>query len=164
MNCPSCGAPLRIADANTSLRCDYCNSVVTVQADEMGVQFVDEVQELTCPNCTLPLWNALLATLSIDSCKKCHGLLVPAGSFEALVDRMRVENLGSEIPALGDAPDLERRVTCPRCSQRMETHFYYGGGHALMSTCERCDLHWLESGVLMQIVRAPHEEEEAPSF
>lgn len=164
MNCPSCGAPLRISDANTSLRCDYCHSVVTVQADETGVQFVDEAQELICPNCTVPVWNALLAGVRLDACKRCHGLLVPTGSFEALIERMRAENLGSEIPALGDAADLDRRVSCPKCRQRMETHFYYGGGHAVMSTCERCDLHWLESGVLMQIVRAPHEGEEASSF
>ena len=41
----------------------------------------------------------------------------------------------------------------------METHFYFGGGHAVMSSCERCELHWLDGGVLMQIVRAPHDSE-----
>lgn len=164
MNCPSCGAPLRIAEGNKSLRCDYCHSVVTVQADETGVQFVDEVQELACPNCTIPLWDAMLAGVRIDACKQCHGLLVPIGSFEVLIERMRAENLGSEVPPPGDAPDLQRRVSCPKCHQRMETHFYYGGGHAVMSSCEQCALHWLESGILMQIVRAPHEEEERPSF
>lgn len=159
MNCPSCGAPLRIAAGNKNLRCDYCNSVVTVQADETGVQFVDEVQDLICPNCTVPLWDAMLAGVKVDACKQCHGLLVSMGSFEALIERMRAENLGSEIPSAADAADLERRVNCPKCHQRMETHFYYGGGHAVMSSCERCELHWLESGVLMQIVRAPHEEQ-----
>jgi hypothetical protein len=33
-----------------------------------------------------------------------------------------------------------------------------------MSTCEQCELHWMDGGMLMQIVRAPHEEEAAPSF
>jgi len=163
MNCPSCGAPLRIAETNKNLRCDYCHSVVTLQADETGVQFVDEVQELTCPNCNVPLWDAMLAGVKIDACKQCHGLLVPMGSFEALVERMRAENPRSEIPSVGDAADLQR-VTCPKCHRQMETHFYYGGGHAVMSSCERCEQHWLESAVLMQIVRAPHEEERAPSF
>lgn len=159
MNCPSCGAPLRVAGGNTSLRCDYCHTVVAVQADETGVQFVDEAPELTCPNSAVPLWNALLAGVQIDACKQCHGLLVPMGSFEALIDRMRAENLGSEIPPPADAADLDRRLNCPRCHQRMETHYYFGGGHAVMSSCERCELHWLDSGMLMQVVRAPHESE-----
>lgn len=165
MNCPSCGAPLRIAEGNAWLRCDYCHSAITVKSDETGVQFVDEVQELTCPNCTVALWEAMLAGVKLDACKKCHGLLVPMGSFEALIERMRAENLGSEVPSLtGDAADLGQSVNCPKCHQRMDTHFYYGGGHAVMSTCERCELHWLQSGFLMQIVRTPHVEEEAPSF
>jgi hypothetical protein len=46
----------------------------------------------------------------------------------------------------------------------MDTHFYFGGGHAVMSTCEPCELHWMDGGMLMQIVRAPHEEEAASSF
>jgi LSD1 subclass zinc finger protein len=164
MNCPSCGAPMRMASGNSSMRCDYCHTVVAVQGDESGVQFVDEAQALTCPNCAVALWDAMLAGVKIDACKRCHGLLVPMGSFEALVERMRAEQLGSEIPTADDAADLDRRVNCPRCKQKMDTHYYFGGGHAVMSTCEKCELHWLDGGVVMKIVRAPHEEETAPSF
>jgi LSD1 subclass zinc finger protein len=155
MNCPSCGAPLRMAAGNTNMRCDYCHALVAVAGDETGVQFVDEAQLLTCPNCTVALWDAMLAGVKISACKECHGLLVPMGSFEALIERMRTEQMGSEIAPAANAADLDRRVSCPQCHQTMDTHYYFGGGHAVMSSCERCEMHWLDGGVAMQIVRAP---------
>lgn len=162
MNCPSCGAPLRIADDNSTLRCDYCHSVIMAQADETGVAFVDEAAELTCPNCADSLWSAMLAHLRLHACKQCHGLLAPMGEFEALIEGMRAEHPDTQIPAQPETDDLQRKVACPKCHQRMETHFYYGGGHAVMSSCERCELHWIEGGMLMQIVRAPHETPDTP--
>ncbi|MGO8759398.1 MAG: zf-TFIIB domain-containing protein [Terracidiphilus sp.] len=164
MNCPSCGAPLRMADNNASLRCDYCKSVTIAQADETGVEFVDEAAELACPNCATPLWSAMLAGSRLYACKQCHGLLVEMGTFEALIERMRAEHPETKIPMAPDAADLERKVECPKCHKRMDTHYYFGGGHAVMSSCERCELHWLDGGMLMQVVRAPHEGEEATGF
>jgi LSD1 subclass zinc finger protein len=155
MNCPSCGAPLKLAPGNTSLRCDYCKIVVAIAADDTGVQFLDEAPELTCATCQSALWKSVLAAIELDACKKCHGLLVPMGAFEALVEKMRALHTEREIPGLVDEKELDRRVICPKCRQRMDTHFYFGGGHAVMSTCERCELHWLDGGMLMRIVRAP---------
>jgi Zn-finger nucleic acid-binding protein len=33
-----------------------------------------------------------------------------------------------------------------------------GGGGAIIATCENCELNWLDGGMLMRIVRTPHEE------
>jgi LSD1 subclass zinc finger protein len=160
MNCPSCGAPLRLAPGNTSLRCDYCKIVVAVAADDTGVQFLDEAPELVCPACAAALWKSVLATVELDACKQCHGLLAPMGWFEPLVEKMRALHAEREFPAAADDAALDRKVLCPRCRQRMDTHYYFGGGHAVMSTCERCELHWLDGGMLMRIVRTPHINEE----
>ena len=159
MNCPSCGAPMRLTSGNVSLRCDFCKNLVMVRADDTGVQFLDEVLELTCPACSVPLWNAVLATMKIEACKQCHGLLVAMGEFEALIERMRVEHPEIVIPSPADPAELQQKTACPRCHQRMDTHYYFGGGHAVMSTCERCELHWMNGGVLMRIVRAPRDTE-----
>ena len=164
MNCPSCGAPLRMATDNGSLRCDYCHSVVMAQGGETGMQFVDEAAELTCPNCAVALWSVMLAGLRLHACKQCHGMLVEMGEFEALIEAMRVKHPDTMIPMQPDAADLKQKVACPKCHRGMDTHIYLGGGHAVMSSCEQCELHWLDGGMLMQIVRAPHEEETAPSF
>jgi hypothetical protein len=86
-------------------------------------------------------------------------LLVKMGAFVALIDQMRAEHEGSAIPSPSDPADLKREVDCPSCHQRMDTHFYYGGGNAVISGCERCQVNWLDGGVLMGIVRAPHESD-----
>jgi len=110
--------------------------------------------------CQSTLWKSVLATIELDACKKCHGLLVPMGDFEVLVEKMRGLHAEREFPGPVDETDLQRKVTCPKCHQRMDTHYYFGGGHALMSTCERCELHWLDGGMLMRIVRMPRTSEE----
>ncbi|MGA3032937.1 MAG: hypothetical protein ABSD70_06615 [Terracidiphilus sp.] len=160
MNCPSCGAPLKLSAGNTSLRCDYCKLVVAVGSDDTGVQFLGEAPEMTCPTCAGGLWHGVLAAVEVDACKTDRGLLVPMSWFEALVEKMRALHTEREIPGPVDEAELERKVMCPRCHQKMETHYYYGGGHAVMSTCEQCELHWLDGGMLMRIVRMPHQDEE----
>lgn len=154
MNCPSCGAPMKLAAGNTSLRCDYCNTVVTLAQDEAGIQFLEEAPELECPACAAALWGAVLARVELHACKRCHGLLVPMSALEPLVEGMRASRPGSEVPLPADPADLDRKVVCPRCRGRMDTDFYAGGGNAVVASCERCELDWLEGGALMRMARA----------
>jgi Zn-finger nucleic acid-binding protein len=152
---------MRVTSGLVSLRCDYCGSVCYVTPDDQGVQYLGEEEELPCPVCAVPLWDATLAGVPLHACKKCRGLLVPMGAFAALIEQVRTQHPGAEIPvAEGDA-DLSRRLECPQCHHTMDTHFYYGGGHVVMEDCERCELNWLDGGALMRIVHAPHAEETA---
>ena len=45
-----------------------------------------------------------------------------------------------------DPAELSRRLPCPRCRKRMDTHPYHGGGNAVIDTCHRCRLVWLDAG------------------
>jgi len=155
MNCPSCGAPLKLAPGNIGLRCDYCKLMVAIAADDSGVQFLEEAIELACPTCAAALWRAVLTTIELHACKKCHGLLVPMGDFEVLVEKMQVVHAEREFPGAIDEKELDRKVMCPKCHKRMDTHYYFGGGHAIMSSCEQDELHWLDGGMLLRIVRMP---------
>lgn len=149
---------MHLTGGNASLRCDYCKTVVVVAPDDAGVKFVDEAEQLACPLDAAPLWNAVLARVAIRACKQCHGLLVTMGAFEGLIAEMRAEHPEQIDSPLASPADLKRKVICPNCHQAMDTHFYFGGGHAVISTCEHCELHWLDGGVLMRIVRAPHDD------
>ena len=56
-----------------------------------------------------------------------------------------------------DPSELKRVLTCPNCQQRMDTHPYFGGGNAVVDTCEGCGLIWLDAGELAIIERyLPH--------
>jgi Zn-finger nucleic acid-binding protein len=149
---------MRLTGGNASLRCAYCKTVAVVAPDDGGTQFLDAAAGLSCSACGEPLWNAVLAHVAIQACRKCHGILAPMGTFEDLIGNMRAQHPGSEDSPPANPADLKRKVTCPKCRLAMDTHFYFGGGHAVISTCERCELHWLDGGVLMRIVRAPQHE------
>ena len=156
MNCPSCGAPMRLAQGNASLRCDYCKNVVVAPADDAGVRYLDEVEQTACPLCAVRLWNATLAGIEIQSCKRCHGMLVGMARFEALLEQVRGNEGGAESSSTADKSELQRKISCPKCNRTMETHFYYGGGHAVIEDCENCSLNWLDGGVLTEIARGRH--------
>jgi Zn-finger nucleic acid-binding protein len=146
---------MRLQSGNASLRCEYCKTVVTLTPDDAGMQFLEETPELECPSCAVALWNAVLAGAQLHTCRRCHGLLVRMNALEPLVEAMRAGHPGTEIPAPADPADLERKVVCPRCHQRMDSDFYAGGGNAVVSGCERDELNWLDGGALTRIVRAP---------
>jgi len=159
MNCPSCGAPMRLQNGNSSLRCEYCKTVVTLAPDDIGVQFLEEVPDLLCPLCAASLWNSVLARVPIHACKRCQGLLVAMHSLEPLVESMRALHPERSNPLPADPSDLDRKTECPRCRQRMDAQFYSGGGNVVVCGCEPDELNWLDGGALMRIVRAPQTDE-----
>jgi Zn-finger nucleic acid-binding protein len=142
-----------------SLSCDYCRNIQIPEADDVGVRYFDELPELLCPVCTIPLWNATLTGISIGACKQCRGMLINMPTFEGLIEQVRAEHKETELPIAGDDSELSRKLECPSCHHTMDSHFYYGGGHVVMEDCERCEVNWLDGGALMRIVRAPHEED-----
>lgn len=148
---------MRLANGNASLRCDYCKTVVVIDPDDQAIKFLDEVEEFACPVCAVSLWTAVLGGVPIHACRRCRGLLVAMGALEPLIDHMRASNDKAAVAAPSDPADLLRRAQCPHCHAKMDIHFYYGGGHAVISSCEACNLIWLDHGVLTRIARASQQ-------
>ena len=100
--------------------------------------------------------HAALASQRIRYCERCRGMLIPMSTFMALVQQLRAGRDGpAAIPHAPDTRDLQRRIDCPQCHQRMDTHFYGGPGNIVIDDCSRCHLNWLDHGELVRIVRAP---------
>ena len=155
MNCPSCGAAMRLNADDDHFHCDYCKSVFFPAKDDEGVSVLTVAADEPCPVCALPLMEAALAKIRIRYCTKCRGMLIPMGVFLALVEELRAGAQGTLIAATPDVHDLQRKIDCPHCRQRMDTHFYNGPGNVIIDDCETCALNWLDHGELMRIVRAP---------
>jgi Zn-finger nucleic acid-binding protein len=140
-----------------SFRCDYCQSVYFPEKEDDGVRVLGEPSDQACPLCNLPLVLAAIAKVRILYCTACRGMLIPMPAFAVLVDELRAGQ-GSEIvqtaPVSGD---LSRKIDCPQCHERMDTHFYSGPGNVIIDSCEKCCLIWLDRGKLMHIVHAPDE-------
>jgi Zn-finger nucleic acid-binding protein len=154
MNCPSCGAPMRLKPDMDSFKCDYCHSVYFPERNDDGVQALEEPSGQDCSLCQAPLVHAVLAKMRIVYCTRCHGMLVAMQALESLVEQLRAGQGSEAIPAAPDKEDLQRKINCPQCHRPMDAHFYAGPGNVIIDSCETCSLIWLDRGELMRIARA----------
>ena len=156
MNCPNCGAPMRLQDGREGLACDYCKSVYFPEKNEDGIRILDGPSELSCPVCAVPLAHAILDAHRILYCTRCRGSLIPAPAFVLIVRDLRAHQAdASATPHPPDPQELQRRIQCPQCHRAMDTHYYAGPGNIVIDDCPQCELNWLDAGELMVIVRAP---------
>jgi Zn-finger nucleic acid-binding protein len=159
MNCPSCGAPMRLKPDEDSFKCDYCESVYFPEKGDDGVRVLGEVSDQLCPVCKFPLIHAALAQVRILYCSGCRGMLVPMQVFQLLVDELRAQQAGAIVPPAADRKELLRVIDCPHCHQHMNTHFYAGPGNIIIDSCEHCLLSWLDRGELTRVVHAPDDRD-----
>jgi Zn-finger nucleic acid-binding protein len=155
MNCPSCGAAMRLEPDKDCLSCDYCKSIFFPAKDDDGVSVLGVPSDQSCPVCAIPLMNAALAKIRILYCARCRGMLIPMAVFMSLVEELRAGAPGTLIAPAPDHHDLERRIDCPHCHRQMDTHYYNGPGNVIIDDCSQCFINWLDHGELMRIVRAP---------
>ena len=155
MNCPSCGAPMRLKADMESFTCDYCKRVVLPEKNDDGVRVLGEPSGQDCPLCNLPLVHAVLAKNPVIYCTGCKGMLIPMAMLEGLIEELRDEHGAGASPAVPDKEDLSRKINCPQCHHPMDAHFYAGPGNVVIDSCEDCSLIWLDSGELLRIAHAP---------
>lgn len=155
MNCPACGAPMRLDSGAESLTCEYCGNIVFPDKGDDGVRVLGQPTDELCPVCSIGLVDASFSNAQLKYCTRCRGMLIDMEAFADLVRAVRRGNDGGVLQQAPDRSELERRLTCPHCHQAMETHFYAGPGNVILSDCERCSLDWLDHGKLMRIAHAP---------
>ena len=143
MNCPSCGAPMRLAAATRACSCDYCKTDGgDCKADDSGVQFLDEAPEHDVPDvrggvCGTRCWRRV----KLNACKKCHGLLVRDGHiWRPLIEKMRAAaSRSGRFPAPADPADLERKVDMPAVPPADGYAFLFRRRPCGDVDCERCE-------------------------
>ncbi len=162
MNCPSCGAPITPRPDTAGYKCEYCHAVFYPGEEDDGVLMPDEQADprLACPVCRLPLVKATVQKIPVLFCKECHGLLLPMQVVENLLDELRSGPRRPAVQTPPDRGDLKRAIRCPKCNQRMDTHFYAGPGNVIVDSCDGCTLIWFDRGELTRIAQAPGEDDE----
>jgi Zn-finger nucleic acid-binding protein len=164
MNCPGCGAAMQVVGNRRHLHCDHCDMFHFPEETDEGVSPLGESAGCDCPVCNLPLQNALIDGETVAYCDHCRGFLTPTPTFGLIVNKRRQHHGPHEqILEPFDPAELKRRLCCPSCKLRMEAHPYFGGGNAVVDTCERCGLIWLDAGELAIIERyIPHARQGGP--
>ena len=152
MNCPGCGAAMQLAGNRRHFRCDHCGNYHFPDETGDGVAPLGEPAGVDCPVCRLPLQAALIDGESVHYCGHCRGFLTATAAFGRIVTERRKRHGPHErVTEPFDPADLRRGLSCPGCHKRMEAHPYFGGGNAVVDTCDRCNLIWLDAGELAVI-------------
>jgi Zn-finger nucleic acid-binding protein len=161
VNCPACGAPITPKPDTAGYLCGYCRAAFYPGEEEDGVQRSEDaaapVVTDSCPLCSQGLVHARIAGTHVLFCNRCHGLLLPMSALPGLIEQIHRTVDKPAVQAPPEPADLQRVVHCPRCQQRMDTHFYAGPGNVIVDSCGACLVLWLDRGELTRIVHAPDE-------
>lgn len=159
MNCSNCGAPLRPIAGRDYFYCDFCATFsfpTSLDESPDGVSSLGETSGMICPACEHSLSKGTIKGSHVLFCENCRGFLVDADHFREVVRRRRADRTGpGNVPQPLDPSDLERNIDCPLCGGPMEVHPYYGPGNAVIDSCARCHVVWLDYGELAAIASAP---------
>jgi Zn-finger nucleic acid-binding protein len=156
MNCPNCGAGLRTVPNRSHLRCSHCDSIHFPEPVGEGIVPLIEEYPFDCPCCDRPLAAAALDGGTVGYCPDCRGLLVSNDHLARVVARRREAHaVRHRAVEPIDPHELRRAIRCPRCRRRTDTHPYGGGGPAVIDSCVRCRLVWLDAGELTVLQQFP---------
>lgn len=163
MNCSNCGGPMELVEGRHYLSCRYCSTIgfpTELEDSSDRIKSLESLSDCSCPHCNIQLSEGLIEKVKVDYCEQCRGLLVSSPAFAQIVKQRRAEHRGpDDSPQPLKSDELNRRLNCPSCEQRMEVHPYYGPGNAVVDSCHRCELIWLDHGELGAIERAPGKRE-----
>lgn len=159
MNCVNCGAPLELADGRTILTCAYCQSSRRLDEpsdDGDRVISLDRPTGVDCPRCEQELVQAIIDGKTARYCSNCRGILIETHIFAEVTRKRRAAYRGREMtPQPIDPDQLQQFIGCPECQQQMDVHPHYGPGRAIIDSCHRCNLVWLDNSELTTIERTP---------
>jgi Zn-finger nucleic acid-binding protein len=149
MNCPNCGAALRPVANRDLFRCEYCQTVQVPDAGTDGLVALERELRIECPCCTVRLRSGRVEGKAVAHCPQCRGLLARSADFALIVTRRRARRPAGNPPPLPlDPAELRRAIGCPSCHRPMDTHPYGAGGTAVIDSCHRCHVVWLDAGEL----------------
>jgi len=167
MNCPGCGAAMAPVGNRNHLHCVHCDGYYFPQETGDGVCPIGEPASISCPVCSdQRLQIALIDGERVCYCDRCRGFLTKVNTFGLIVTKRRAHHEPQEQkPGPFDPAEPKRALKCPKCKGRMDAHPYCGGGNAVVDTCERCALIWLDAGKLAVIERyIPHVHQIEPAL
>lgn len=165
MNCPNCGAGMKPVGNRPYFRCPYCETFHFPYEMADGVAVVGGDTPRDCPVCAEKLTNAAIDGHPVEYCQACRGFLARNATFNQIVQLKRARNGGTPPVAIPfDRDELKRRLKCPACRKPMDTHPYHAGGNAVIDTCDRCCVVWLDAGEITVLGSYPAKASPPPSY
>jgi len=154
IGCDRCGGTTRLSEGQNHYVCQYCSSIIQLSDISMDrVLPAGQATECQCPSCDGMLHTGLMEGHPVLYCSVCFGLLLEHANFGRILDQRQTRRAGFEPaePRPIDAAAFDRKLFCPGCGDRMESHPYYGPGNIVIDTCTPCGYLWLDHGELTRV-------------
>lgn len=167
--CDYCGSSVLPDPRSLSLICPECcgrNDEASRFCTACGVAFAPEQirvdgYELPCPRCSCLMPPRQVGGIGINECASCHGIWVPAGKLDQIVERS-VEAGRQGRPGLTTKPQAPRMQganparqpveyrNCPRCEAFMQRRNFRKTSGVIVDHCAKHGT-WLDADELEQI-------------
>lgn len=157
IGCQKCGGTAEVVAGQQYYNCVYCKSLIQLaEVSEDRILPTGITLDCSCPTCEQPLQTGLIERRRALFCGACFGVLIRHADFAGIVQERQARRGGMEPaePRPIDPESLKREIHCPSCSQRMETHPYYGPGNIVVDTCSECGYLWLDHGEITRVENA----------
>ena len=157
IGCQKCGGTAEVVAGQQYHNCVYCDSLIQLaEVSEDRILPTGITLDCSCPNCEQPLQTGLIEKHRALFCGSCFGVLIRHADFSGIVQERQARRAGV-VPAEPkpiDPESLKREIQSPSCSERMETHPYYGPGNIVVDTCSECGYLWLDHGEITRVENA----------
>ena len=163
--CQKCGGTAEVVAGQQYHNCVYCESLIQLaEISEDRILPTGITLDCSCPTCDQPLQTGLIEKRRALFCGSCFGILIRHADFAGIIQERQARRAGQEPaePRPIDPESLKRQIECPSCSQRMETHPYYGPGNIVVDTCSECGYLWLDHGEISRVENASFVRRSAP--
>ena len=157
--CQKCGGTAEVVAGQQYHNCVYCDSLIQLaEISEDRILPTGVTLDCSCPTCDQPLQTGLIEKRRALFCGSCFGILIRHADFAGIIQERQARRAGQEPaePRPIDPESYKRQINCPSCSQRMETHPYYGPGNIVVDTCSECGYLWLDHGEISRVENASY--------
>jgi Zn-finger nucleic acid-binding protein len=159
MKCLNCAAPTEPVPGGNYF-CARCQNYQLPRDLEVSIDGVlpssNEIRHY-CPTCDgSQLVAGMLDEAKVAFCNSCRGILIVGQTLSMVLSHRRKQSeYREEFLRPVNQQELHRNVYCPVCHLTMEVHPYYGPGNAVIDSCFRCKVLWLDHGEVTVLERAP---------
>ena len=111
-----------------------------------------------CPHCRKPLETAQVDTIQVRLCQVCRGVLLAHPDLVQILEASwhAVSEKQAEETQFHTADGWRKEAVlhCPDCGKTMEKYGYLGIGAIQIDRCNPCNLVWLDTNELQNMVLA----------
>ena len=107
---------------------------------------------MICPVCSIELHSLQYEGVAIEECEACEGHWLDAGELSKIIQARQIKFDQASRRAVAGAQrnpnirqeEIDRQISCPRCTCRMPAFNYGSDSGIVVNRCPECGGLWLD--------------------